>query len=299
MMAPFSIRPAIFPARPGSASTSATSCSSTARSGRTSTSSPGLYRLRLLNGCNARILHASPRPAPRCGSSARRVGMPGIAPVPVSHSWCSHPQRGPTCWSTSPRWRATAPFGSPTISPRPTCPPLRPRRFTERSCSFASAARGGLRSAEAPPHHLFGGRAARLPTPPPPHRRRFITLNEVRRRHGRAGNSPSTALASTTPPPTETPRVGSVEDWYFINLTGDTHPMHVHLFMFQIVRTRPLRRRLAYIARRRPTRRRRPRRHQPLAIRHRPHDPRRPHRTRLQRHRQSQPRHLHHHPRPL
>jgi FtsP/CotA-like multicopper oxidase with cupredoxin domain len=33
---------------------------------------------------------------------------------------------------------------------------------------------------------------------------------------------------------TETPRVGSTEDWYIINLTPDTHPIHVHLVMFQL-----------------------------------------------------------------
>ena len=29
--------------------------------------------------------------------------------------------------------------------------------------------------------------------------------------------------------------MGTIEDWYYINLTGDTHPMHVHLFTFQVV----------------------------------------------------------------
>lgn len=35
--------------------------------------------------------------------------------------------------------------------------------------------------------------------------------------------------------PTETPTVDSTEDWLFVNLTGDTHPMHLHLTQFQIV----------------------------------------------------------------
>jgi len=29
--------------------------------------------------------------------------------------------------------------------------------------------------------------------------------------------------------PTERPKAGTVEDWLFINMTGDTHPMHTHL----------------------------------------------------------------------
>jgi spore coat protein A len=38
---------------------------------------------------------------------------------------------------------------------------------------------------------------------------------------------------------TETPKVGSTEDWYFINLTPDTHPMHLHLVQFQLVKRIP------------------------------------------------------------
>jgi FtsP/CotA-like multicopper oxidase with cupredoxin domain len=33
----------------------------------------------------------------------------------------------------------------------------------------------------------------------------------------------------------ETPKNGSTEDWYFVNLTGDAHPMHLHLVQFNIV----------------------------------------------------------------
>ncbi len=35
---------------------------------------------------------------------------------------------------------------------------------------------------------------------------------------------------------TETPRVGSTEDWIIPNLTADTHPIHLHLVQFQLVR---------------------------------------------------------------
>jgi len=30
-----------------------------------------------------------------------------------------------------------------------------------------------------------------------------------------------------------------VEDWVFVNLTGDTHPMHMHLVTFQVVGRTP------------------------------------------------------------
>ena len=30
-----------------------------------------------------------------------------------------------------------------------------------------------------------------------------------------------------------------MEDWVFVNLTGDTHPMHMHLVTFQVVGRTP------------------------------------------------------------
>jgi spore coat protein A len=39
--------------------------------------------------------------------------------------------------------------------------------------------------------------------------------------------------------PTETPQVGTVEDWVYVNLTGDTHPMHTHLVTVQVIGRTP------------------------------------------------------------
>jgi len=33
----------------------------------------------------------------------------------------------------------------------------------------------------------------------------------------------------------ELPQVGSTEEWEIVNLTGDTHPIHLHLFQFLVV----------------------------------------------------------------
>lgn len=35
--------------------------------------------------------------------------------------------------------------------------------------------------------------------------------------------------------PDEMPTTGAAETWEFVNLTVDTHPMHMHLVSFQIV----------------------------------------------------------------
>jgi spore coat protein A, manganese oxidase len=40
-------------------------------------------------------------------------------------------------------------------------------------------------------------------------------------------------------PVTETPVLDSVEVWRFVNLTGDTHPIHLHLVRFQILDRQP------------------------------------------------------------
>jgi len=40
-------------------------------------------------------------------------------------------------------------------------------------------------------------------------------------------------------PITEKPRLGTTEIWSFINITGNSHPMHIHLIQFQILDRRP------------------------------------------------------------
>ena len=35
------------------------------------------------------------------------------------------------------------------------------------------------------------------------------------------------------------PAAGTVEDWVYINMTADTHPMHTHLVTFQVVGRTP------------------------------------------------------------
>jgi spore coat protein A len=78
------------------------------------------------------------------------------------------------------------------------------------------------------------GRAANLPTlttiP------RFITLNEVGA--GTAGWFLNLNGAHFDEGG-ETPHAGTVEDWIYINLTPDTHPMHTHLVTHQVVGRTP------------------------------------------------------------
>ncbi len=38
---------------------------------------------------------------------------------------------------------------------------------------------------------------------------------------------------------TETPQEGSTELWEVANLTGDAHPIHIHLIQFQVISRQP------------------------------------------------------------
>jgi FtsP/CotA-like multicopper oxidase with cupredoxin domain len=37
----------------------------------------------------------------------------------------------------------------------------------------------------------------------------------------------------------EKPRLGATEDWRLVNLTGDSHPIHLHLIQFQVIDRTP------------------------------------------------------------
>jgi len=63
---------------------------------------------------------------------------------------------------------------------------------------------------------------------------RVITLNEV------GAESPTWRLNLNARPyetttAAETLTWNNIEDWYFVNTTGDTHPMHTHLFTFRVM----------------------------------------------------------------
>lgn len=63
---------------------------------------------------------------------------------------------------------------------------------------------------------------------------RTITLNEYQ---DKVGNSMEMLLNRKRwhEPVTERPRLGTTEIWEFVNLTEDTHPMHLHLVRFQVL----------------------------------------------------------------
>lgn len=77
-----------------------------------------------------------------------------------------------------------------------------------------------------------------IPALTPDAPQRILTLNEVQ---GPGG--PLMVLLNGQKweaPISELPRVGSTEDWVIVNLTMDTHPIHLHLVQFQLLNRQDL-----------------------------------------------------------
>jgi spore coat protein A len=186
---------------------------------------PRLYRIRVLNGCNARILDMGFGGAPmwQIGAEGGMFDMP----VPVKALVMAPGERADVLIDFGPLAGTTLVVTN-TKPPKPVATPA-PSLSQVMQINVAA----GTRVRPTIPTTLVGGRRADLPAPPAG-KRRFIALNEVN--VGTADwRLTLNGVGFTEGPATETPTVGTIEDWYYINLTADTHPMHTHLVTFQVV----------------------------------------------------------------
>jgi spore coat protein A, manganese oxidase len=188
---------------------------------------PRMYRFRVLNGCNARILNLN-----LGGAKLFQIGAEGgmwDIPVAVKQVVLAPAERADLLIDFSKMAGQTLTVGN-SSPPKPIATPA-------PSLSQVMQIRVGTTVTQPGPTTIptsLPGRAANLSAPD---RTRFITLNEV---------APNTAnwflnlnglrfdAAST-----ENPRAGTVEDWVYVNVTPDTHPMHSHLVNFQVVGRTP------------------------------------------------------------
>ncbi len=187
---------------------------------------PRMYRFRILNGCNARILDLDAG-----GVRLWQIGAEGgmwDQPVPMRQLALAPAERADVIIDFSGQAgrtlllrnsRPQAPVSTPA-------PPL----------TAVMQIRVGTTVTQAGPTTIpasLPGRAADLRNPI---FTRFITLNEV---------APETAdwylnlNGARFGFGGESPRVGTVEDWVFINMTEDTHPMHMHLVTYQVIGRTP------------------------------------------------------------
>jgi spore coat protein A len=190
---------------------------------------PRMYRFRILNGCNARILNLNIGGAPLFQIGAEG-GMWDI-PVAVKQVVLAPAERADLLIDFSKMPGRTLNIGN-SSPPKPIATPA-------PSLSQVMQIRVGTTVTQPGPTAIpssLPGRRADLPAPGPSFTR-FITLNEI------APNTANWFLnlnrlhfdAATT----ENPKAGTIEDWVYINLTADTHPMHSHLVNFQVVGRTP------------------------------------------------------------
>ncbi len=188
---------------------------------------PRLYRFRILNGCNARILNLDIG-----GARMWQIGAEGgmwDQPVPVPQLVLAPAERADVLvdFSQLPARTTHVKNSKPPSPVSNPAPPL----------AAVMQIRVGKTTPKPPsiPTTLVGGRKADLHGPVTT---RYITLNEI------DVDEPTwflnlNGIHFEDGPVTETPQVGTVEDWVYVNVTGDTHPMHTHLVTFQVVGRTP------------------------------------------------------------
>jgi spore coat protein A len=189
---------------------------------------PRMYRLRFLNGCNARILNLD-----IAGPAFWQIGAEGglfDVPVAVKQLVLAPAERADVLVDFSR-------FAGGTLTlknhrpPRPVTSPAPPLEQVMQIRVGRTVTQPGPTTI---PSSIPGGRKADLSDPVTT---RYITLNEIDPEEvewyldlngERFGDATPAEI-----------RVGTVEDWVYVNLTGDTHPMHTHLVTFQVIGRTP------------------------------------------------------------
>jgi spore coat protein A len=174
---------------------------------------PRLYRFRILNGCNARILNLE-IPSAKMWQIGAEGGLWNV-PVPVNQLVLAPAERADVLIDFSKIKGAQLPMLNHQ-PPRPVSTPAPP-------LAQVMQIRVGTKVTQAGPRRIpnsLPGRAADLSGPV---RTRYITLDEIAAETARWFLNLNGEHFGV---PSETPEVRSVKDWVYVNTTGDTHPMH-------------------------------------------------------------------------
>jgi spore coat protein A, manganese oxidase len=189
---------------------------------------PRMYRFRILNGCNARILSLDIG-----GPALWQIGAEGglfDVPVLVKQMVLAPAERADVLVDFSK-------FAGQTLvmkNHKPQKPVSNPAPQLEAVMQIRVGTTIKQHRGPTTIPTTLPGRKADLHNPV---RTRYITLNEI---------DPEEVEwfldlngVHFDAPTTENPRVGTVEDWVYVNVTGDTHPMHTHLVTFQVIGRTP------------------------------------------------------------
>ena len=183
---------------------------------------PRLYRFRILNGCNARIMSLDMGGAP-----IWQIGAEGgmwDRPVRMNRLVLTSAERADVIVDFRGFEGRTLVLHNMTPAP-PVSTPAPPLPTVMQIRVGTSVTHRGPRDI---PRDL-PGQAARLRRP---NATKYITLNEIVPETAGWWLNLNAAHFGKAP---EYPRVGTVEDWVFVNMTPDTHPMHTHLFNHQVI----------------------------------------------------------------
>jgi FtsP/CotA-like multicopper oxidase with cupredoxin domain len=202
---------------------------------------PRLYRLRFLNGCNARFLilkFDGTLPFHQIGSEGGL--LPGT-PVLLPQLLMGPAERADVIVDFSPfspgdavvlrNFGPDSPFGGLPVSPGEVADPATTGQVMQfRIVPPTAAGNPGQIPASLPAIQPLG----------PPDEVRDLTLNEL---ESAFADIPTKALLGTgaagpllwEDPITERPVLGNTEVWRLINLTEDAHPIHLHLVQFQVL----------------------------------------------------------------
>jgi spore coat protein A len=183
---------------------------------------PRLYRFRILNGCNARIMSLTMGGAPMW-----QIGAEGglwDVPVKMSSLVLTSAERADVIVDFRGMEGRTLTVRNSTPAPPVStpAPPLSPVMQIRVGVSITNPGPSAI------PSQLPGV----APALPNPNVTRYITLNEI------GANTAGWWLnlnAQHFGKGAVHPKLGSVEDWVFVNTTPDTHPMHTHLFTHQVI----------------------------------------------------------------
>jgi spore coat protein A, manganese oxidase len=189
---------------------------------------PRMYRFRILNGCNARILRLDIG-----GPALWQIGAEGglfDVPVPIRRMVLAPAERADILIDFSK-------FAGETLvmkNHRARKPVSNPAPSLEQVMQIRVGTTVSQPGPTTIPSSLPGRRADLVD----PVNTRYITLNEVDPQEVEWYLNLN-GVHFGAEPTTETPKVGTVEDWVYINMTEDTHPMHLHLVTFQVVGRTP------------------------------------------------------------
>jgi spore coat protein A, manganese oxidase len=205
---------------------------------------PAVYRFRLLNGCNARILSLRIARSNDQTIPMTIIGTEGgllpLNPVAVTRMVLAPAERfdlicdfrnfaGQTLFmkNNNP--------ASPVKTPAPSLTTVMQFVVSNGNLSGTVPGPGSLTDS------LVNDEVAALTALGPPALSggtvmgRMVTLNEI------GAETPAWKLNLNAHPYedgsefTEEVKWNTVEDWYFVNTTGDTHPMHTHLISFRVM----------------------------------------------------------------